>query len=117
MLRAWRAAGASAARSLLLNISTSFARGPLVDELSFRLNSDYSPTILIDGLWFTQRYGGISRVWSNILSTFCLPGFISPSHPIFLIKRENTSYSPPALKYFWGSCVDPLDINSIFSSI
>ena len=73
--------GPSAALKLLdtLNVSSD---SPLLYELFLRLHKLNGPRILIDGIWFSRAYGGISRVWAQILSTWSLSGLVFPESPV-----------------------------------
>ena len=75
--------GPSAALKLLdtLNVSSD---SPLLYEL-FRLHKLNGPRILIDGIWFSRAYGGISRVWAQILSTWSLSGLVFLNHQFVLL--------------------------------
>ena len=67
--------------------SSSF--GPLLKELYLRLNGFPSPRILIDAIWLSNNYGGITRVWKQLFNTFSLRGLFSESSPISLINCSN----------------------------
>ena len=109
ILRIWRLFGADDARAaLFVYASSPLPFGPLLQELSLRLAGAYSPRIVIDGLWFTQLFGGITRVWSNIFSTFSLPGFITSNSPLYVIRRENKFHFPASVISVAGSSVDPI---------
>ena len=116
VLSAWRECGREAAISALAEVRTSSAHhgyGLLIAELQARLESDEGPRLLIDGLWFTRAYGGITRVWQQILSTWKLPGLLHEGAPVGLIDRGSClplTHAFPALE---GSCFDPLDPKAV----
>ena len=81
VISAWRLNGTKAAMSALESVLSSLydrglPPGALLLELQARLDGRPGPRLLIDGLWFNRPYGGITRVWEQILSTRRLPGFL-----------------------------------------
>ena len=62
---------------------------PLLYELLMRLSGCSGPRLLVDGIWFSRTYGGITRVWEQILRSWTLPGLITCEAPIALIDRNS----------------------------
>lgn len=112
VLHAWRLSGVRSAKYQLFAEYRSGFDGLLLAELHKRLVGDPGPFLLIDGLWLAKNsFGGISRVWNNILNTFSLPGIFSESAPIAFIdyaSNFNNSYSP--LIKISAPPVDPLNL-------
>ena len=77
-------------------------------ELQARLDGRPGPRLLIDGLWFNRPYGGITRVWEQILSTWQLPGFLSDDAPVGIINRGST-ISADSFPSFKAKSINPLD--------
>ena len=75
VLKAWRECGSNAADSF--SPTDPIKPDGLLLELHHRLHGVPGPRLLIDGCWFSRPYGGISRVWKQILATFQLPGLIN----------------------------------------
>ena len=61
---------------------------PLLFELSARLNRRAGPHLVIDAIWFSQYYGGISRVWNSILNTFNISDLFPISSPLTFVQRH-----------------------------
>ena len=117
ILSSWRHKGAFAARQALADYLI-VAQNPsdlLIQELQFRLNGCHGPRILVDGLWFSRPYGGITRVWEQILRCWSLPGLISDQAPIALIDRENHLALAASLHSIEGKTVNPLETDDISS--
>ena len=118
VLSAWRESGPKIANELLcstfdqLKISSS-SPGALLLELKARLNGSTGPRILIDGIWLSRPFGGITRVWEQILSTWSLPGLVSEIAPVALIDRDSQLSISSSFSYFCGSAVDPLDFAAV----
>ena len=88
---------------------------PLLTELFLRLQSTPSPTILIDGIWLSNAYGGISTVWSNILSFFSLLPTNSLTPPFLLVDRGIHSrfvHSLPTITAPPTDLLNPTDIST-----
>ena len=92
VLKAWRECGSNAADSILSDEIQVQPDGLLLKELHHRLHGVPGPRLLIDGCWLSRPYGGISRVWKQILATFQLPGLINEEAPVALIDR-NTKFT------------------------
>ena len=73
--------------SLLLYLLNRGHSGLLLSELYARLIGNSSPHIVIDSHWLASPFGGISRVWHQILSTYTLPGLFSSRSQLTLIDR------------------------------
>ena len=113
VLGVWRERGPSAADSILSDEIKVQPSGLLLQELHRRLRHDPGPRRLIDGCWFSRPYGGITRVWQQILSTWQLPGLINAEAPVALIDRNSQltlTSSFPSLK---GAEVDPVDPQAV----
>ena len=115
VLRAWRNYGHSSAIDSLQHEFRYGHSGPLLAELEQRLIYQNLPNILVDGLWFTSLYGGITRVWTNIFSTFSLPGFTSPSSLIILKRGTDFEY-PDVCDIIECPFLDPLDYEAVLAS-
>ena len=85
----------------------------LVSELYQRLIGKQSPRILIDGLWLTRKYGGITRVWEQLFSTFSLPGLVSSPDTICLIRRSSDTSYPNSISTLNSHYIDPLDYRNL----
>ena len=64
VLAEWRTYGPDAARQIL---PLDQLDDPLIKELDLRLSREPGPRLLVDGLWFSRPFGGITRVWDQIL--------------------------------------------------
>ena len=89
VLRVWRERGPNAADSILSDEIQAQPGGLLLQELHNRLHRQPGPRLLIDGCWFSRPYGGITRVWQQIFSTWQLPGLINAEAPVGLIDRKS----------------------------
>ena len=96
-------------------LELSLAKFPfseLLAELNLRLNTDSSPHILIDGIWFLNPYGGIARVWSSFFDFLAIPGFLKPNQ-LSVICRSTFNYPNSHINLIKGVCCDPLDFHQI----
>lgn len=84
-------------------------QGLLECELALRLSGAPGPRILLDGVWFSRPYGGITRVWEQILRTWQLPGMVANHAPVTLIERNSHVALCDRFPALDGSPVDPLD--------
>ena len=109
VLSAWRQAGRSSAQRVLSILQSEGASGILLSELELRLAAAPGPRLLVDGLWLSRPFGGITRVWRQIFDTWLLPGFLNPDAPIALINRNCDINFTSQLECLDGLCVDPLD--------
>ena len=109
VLRVWRERGRNAAESFLSNDIQVESGGLLLKELHHRLCRESGPRLLIDGCWFCRPYGGITRVWQQIFSTWQLPGLINAEAPVALIDRNCQLSLANSLLSLNGQEVDPLD--------
>ena len=109
VLSAWRQAGRSSAQRVLSILQSEGASGILLSELELRLAAAPGPRLLVDGLWLSRPFGGITRVWRQIFDTWLLPGFLNPDAPIALINRNCDIKFTSQLECLDGLCVDPLD--------
>lgn len=88
-------------------------KGPLLAELELRLKGQPGPRLLIDGLWFSRPYGGITRVWQQILATWQLDGLVQDCAPIAIIDRESCLSQTSAFPTIEASTLDPLDPDQV----
>lgn len=109
VLTAWRRTGRSSAQRILSLRQSEGASGILLSELDLRLSSAPGPRLLVDGLWLSRPFGGITRVWRQILDTWLLPGLINPNAPIALIDRNIHTTFTSLFPTLDGVDVDPLD--------
>ena len=118
VLRRWRESGRESALQLfnLLYTSTQIFHGTLNHELYCRLNQLPAPRLMIDGVWFSRPYGGISRVWNQILSTLNLDGFLSSQAPAICIVRGAPSLDLGFLQSLSMPSLDPLNLSALRSS-
>ena len=96
VLEKWRESGIQDAREVLQFIQRTQPKHtacPLYKELEFRLAGKPGPRVLIYGVWFCRAYGGITRVWEQILSCWSLEGMISDAAPVCLIGRGNNCFN------------------------
>ena len=82
---------------------------PLLYELLMRLSGEPGPRLLVDGIWFSRSYGGITRVWEQILRCWTLPGLITSTSPISLIDRNGLLAIASNFESFDGIETDPLN--------
>ena len=94
VLGVWREKGSRQPISILSNEIKAQSSGLLLQELHHRLHREPGPRLLIDGCWFSRPYGGVTRVWQQIFSTWQLPGLINAEAPVALIDRKVNSASP-----------------------
>ena len=87
VLNQLRHESSASALSLLKDYLSQGISGVLLDELYFRLSCYPSPHIVIDTQWLSNQYGGISRVWHQILYAFTLPNLFSENSKLTLIDR------------------------------
>ncbi|ABB25097.1 Glycosyltransferase-like [Synechococcus sp. CC9902] len=102
----------SAIRQLDIEISNNNS-GLLLAELNFRLRGHSSPRLIIDTIWLKSQYGGISRVWFNLLNSLSLPGLVTDQSPVALISRSPNSAKFVGFDIFHGSSINPLDFASL----
>ena len=120
VISAWRLNGTKAAMSALESVLSSLydrglPPGALLLELQARLDGRPGPRLLIDGLWFNRPYGGITRVWEQILSTWQLPGFLSDDAPVGIINRGSHLSLIDSFPSFKAKSINPLDPQAIAS--
>ena len=113
VLASWRGEGPEKARLLLHRESSLCLPGPLLEELRSRLYGESGPRLLVDTLWLSRPYGGITRVWNQILHTWRLPGFLSKSAPIALIDRGSVVSATRKFSSFHGINLDPLNSRQV----
>ncbi len=112
VLTAWRFQGPIAAQEMLLSkfsADNSLVHDLLHSELSLRLAGHPGPRLLIDGIWFSRPYGGITRVWEQILRAWQLPGLLYSEAPICLIDRDSHLALTDLFQCLDGQHIDPLD--------
>ncbi len=118
VLDAWRANGLEGAKKVqtrLLSLQPLLREDLLQRELFLRIAGGKGPRLLIDGIWFSKQYGGITRVWEQILNCWRLPGMFTLDAPICLIDRDSHLAITEGFPSEAGESVDPLDPESIFS--
>lgn len=119
ILDTWRASGRRSALNLWHSPSFSSLRTiniPFLHELDCRLRQLPGPRILIDGLWFSRPYGGVTRVWEQILSTLSLDGFSSPLAPVAYLDRDTRLDPRPNLLSIQAPLLDPLNTHHLRTS-
>ena len=89
-----------------------FPFSKLLAELSLRLNTDSSPHILIDGIWFLNPFGGIARVWSSFFDFLSIPGILKPNQ-LSVICRSSFNFPSSHINFIKGVSCDPLDYHHI----
>ncbi|MBM5820632.1 MAG: glycosyltransferase family 4 protein [Cyanobacteria bacterium K_DeepCast_150m_m2_101] len=109
VLLAWQQEGRESALQLLGNSQADERSGSLLSELRLRLTQAPGPRLLVDGLWFARPWGGISRVWDQILRCWRLPGLITPQAPVALIDRNSHTALSEGFDSLSASEADPLD--------
>ncbi len=112
VLRALRSEGPQGALNVqnsLISSQPDLFNDLLQREITLRLSGETGPRIVVDGLWFSRSYGGISRVWDQIIKCWRLPGLITKSAPVCFIERETQGELLAEFSTFQGSSVDPLD--------
>ena len=113
VLEVWRERGLNAVDSILSDEIQAQPGGLLLQELHQRLHRKPGPRLLIDGCWFSRPYGGVTRVWQQIVSTWQLPGLINTEAPVALIDRKSQLSFTSSLSSLEGQEVDPLDPQSV----
>ena len=113
VLDVWRESGPSQANSILSDEIKAQSGGLLLQELHRRLRREPGPRLLIDGCWLSRPYGGITRVWHQIFSTWQLPGLINSEAPVALINRKTDLSLNCAIASLQGTEVDPLDPEAV----
>ena len=113
VLEVWRERGSNAVDSILSDEIQAQPGGLLLQELHQRLHRKPGPRLLIDGCWFSRPYGGVTRVWQQIVSTWQLPGLINTEAPVALIDRKSQLSFTSSLSSLEGQEVDPLDPQSV----
>ena len=113
VLHSWRTYGVKKALCSLADECSFTNQGPLLYELSCRLNGLPGPHLLVDGLWFSRPYGGITRVWNQILGAWLLPGLNSPLAPITLIDRDSSLSITRKFPTVKAQYFDPLDCSQV----
>lgn len=119
VLDEWRQRGRQSALNIWSDVTKAQdfeSDNPLVCELNSRLNKLPGPRLLIDGIWFSRSYGGITRVWEEILSTFSLDGFVSPAAPVAYLDRDTRLALCSNLQPVAAPVLDPLDYQALQAS-
>jgi len=105
LLQLWKSQGVAA-------VGDAFLRDPpqgrLQQELHWRVTEQPGPRLIVDGLWWTRPFGGVSRVWEQILGVWKLPGLIHGAAPITLIRRGDQFTPADGLPCVKGKPVNPL---------
>lgn len=112
-LACWRDSGPAAVAK---HFDCPDSAGPLLKEVWFRANALPGPRLLIDGLWFTRPYGGVTRVWEQILSAWSLHDMCYPQSPIAILDRDSHLALTQCLESIDANRFDPLDLNAILAS-
>ena len=71
------------------------------------------PEYWIDGIWLSRPYGGISRVWHQILSTLQIPGLLSRECLLLSLDRGSNYDFPSNIYLIKSRYCDPLDYDSL----
>jgi hypothetical protein len=90
--------------------------GLLAQEVWLRAHALPGPRLLVDGLWFTRPYGGVTRVWEQILSTWSLPNMLYSAAPAACLDRESHLALSDCLEAIEAERIDPLDPTAILAS-
>ena len=86
LLDLWRQQGPVAVRQELKALNPLERQScVLLQELWSRLEQQPGPRLLVDGIWWSQSHGGISRVWQQIRCCWDLPGLVHPNAPVHCI--------------------------------
>ena len=86
----WRSEGPECVLQYLSSLDPlEIEQCPFLSEIKSRCVGQAGPRLLIDGIWFVRSFGGISRVWQQILRTWSLPGLNNESAQILLIDRDS----------------------------
>ncbi len=118
ILKSWRRDGPDEALrqiEILSDHKPSLSSDPLQQEMRCRLTRNPGPKIVVDGIWLSRRFGGISRVWQLIFRSWNLPGLVNEQAPIYLINRGSNHQSKDSFSSIAGSKVDPLDFLAVAS--
>ena len=113
VLGVWRERGLSEAKSILSDEIKANSGGLLLQELHLRVHREPGPRLLIDGCWLSRPYGGVTRVWQQILSTLQLPGLIYAEAPVAMINRNNNLTFASSFSSLRGKEVDPLNARAV----
>ncbi|WP_320675988.1 glycosyltransferase [Prochlorococcus sp. MIT 1300] len=116
ILQKWRDSGIAAATKqlrLIQETQPKFTSCPLYKELELRLSGKPGPRVLVDGVWFCRAYGGITRVWDQILSCWSLEGMVSDAAPVCVIERGNHRFNIDSFQKVNGKFADPLDSRAV----
>ena len=95
-------------RALLDASLSKYPSCPLLLEILFQLESSLSPRILIDGIWLSSQYGGITRVWQQFFS-FLDTSVFSCSNHISVISRQIHNSPPGISECIPGTSAGPFD--------
>ena len=109
VLTTWRQEGLRAAQQTFHTRTTTPTSSALLHELEQRLAGAQAPHLLVDGVWFSQPHGGITRVWEQILRCWRLPGLVTSAASVTVIDRESRVASIEGLPQCPAAAVDPLD--------
>ena len=116
-LEIWRNHGRVEASHLFKYLTKSntnyFQPGILLQELNLRLRKQPGPRVLVDGLWFSRPYGGISRVWETILQCWSLQDLVTDQAPVSIIDRNSHIAVTARFNSFPGKDINPLNIHDI----
>jgi glycosyltransferase involved in cell wall biosynthesis len=116
ILELWREHGLDAAKyEAAKRLRNECSHSLLEQELLLRLDGAPGPRLLIDGVWFSRPFGGITRVWEQILSTWRLPGLNTHDAPIAFIDRNSHLALCAAFRSLDGADADPLDVEAVKS--
>ena len=112
VLKVLRHSGPISAVDVLRKFLARGDSGPLLNELQQRLLNRHGPRIIFDTIWLSNQFGGIYRVWSQIIDTLLLPGLVSESMPVSFIERSSES-SLANFPCFKASFVSPHEIDKL----
>jgi glycosyltransferase involved in cell wall biosynthesis len=111
VLESWRSGGLPSARNcieLMHSEQPGLSEDRLQRELLLRIYQCPGPRILVDGVWFTRPYGGVTRVWEQILNAWKLPGLVTSVSPICLIERGSRLAASDSYQCLDGASADPI---------
>ncbi len=110
ILTVWRSKGVHAAAAELDQVDPRQVRqSMLLQELRLRIDAAPGPRLLVDGVWFVRPYGGISRVWEQIMRCWALPGLVGRSAPVLVVDRDSHLAAIDPFPQLAGDVFDPLD--------
>lgn len=112
-LARWRESGPT---SIAKHFEYPSAASPLLKEVWYRANAVPGPRLLVDGVWFTRPYGGVTRVWEQILSAWRLPHMLHVQAPVACLDRDSHLALTQSLELIDAPRLDPLDSQALVAS-